>query len=512
MVDFNCLSDVLSLKCRDIQPQYMGAMQCLKCKISSDKRELRKQLSLNFFSIEELVDRFLLLFVLDGISKSGIFKTNSNIEEQPLCDVLTSEAKALIFEALSCLQKSLMQDRIFRQRGPKIACDGIRRYLYFMDNIKITSSNSDVKWYQALLDYKRSGIMTSRESTENTQELSFEAMDKICDGIGYQLESQSIFYYGLDPEGRYNFQRDLQLTPLKFFLATYLAKNERPHPPAPHSSTPHPPIPHTPKFDAIMEYICGDCPDDIYDVDNKWIEFFLNELSQKYHYKILSKRDPGCTAYANNLLKTEFKKIQFINENAEKLGKYSQVGLSWDSSLEESLHGVEQISDKNWEEFFETYRIKCLDAFDQITRECLICVTHNDKSPTSKIVPNYSLNLIAFDQVTHFVWLTDLWIAKHTYLSSAFENMPTSNIKAALRDYSIHGHFDFDADGIALLSMCINLPIDLPKSPVVDCEPYCNYVKKQQNLISDFSEGKVEKASIPHPQLSPDDEKRFIWI
>lgn len=496
MVDFNCPSDVLSLKCRDIQPQYMSAMQCLRCKISSDKRELRKQLSLNFFSTEELVDRFLLLFVLDGISKSGIFKSKSNIEEQPLCDVLTSEAKALIFETLSCLQKSLMQDRIFRQHGPKIACDGIRRYLYFMDNIKITSSNSDVKWYQALLDYKRSGIMTSRESTESAQELSFEAMDKICEGIGYQLESQSIFYYGLGPEGRYNFQRDLQLTPLKFFLATYLAKNERPN----LSDT------RTPKFDAIMEYICGDCPDDIYDVDNKWIDFFLNELSQKYHYKILSKRDPGCITYVNSFQKAESKKIRLMNKISKEIGEYSKIGLSWNSSEED------RISNKNWDKFFEKYRIKCLDAFDQITRECLICVTHNDKSPTSKIVPNYSLNLIAFDQVTYFVWLTDLWIAKHAYLSSAFENMPTSNIKATLRDYSIHDGFNFDADGIVLLGMCIDLPVDAPKDSVVDCDPYCTYVKKQQNLISDFSEGKVEKVSIPHPQLSPDDEKRFIWI
>ena len=71
--------------------------------------------------------------------------------------------------------------------------------------------------------------------------------------------------------------------------------------------------------------------------------------------------------------------------------------------------------------------------------------------------------------------------------------MPTSNIKATLRDYSIHDVFNFDADGIALLGMCIDLPVDAPKDSVVDCDPYCTYVKKQQNLISDFSEGKVEK-------------------
>ena len=41
--------------------------------------------------------------------------------------------------------------------------------------------------------------------------------------------------------------------------------------------------------------------------------------------------------------------------------------------------------------------------------------------------------------------------------------MPTSNIKATLRDYSIHDVFNFDADGIALLGMCIDLPVDAPK-------------------------------------------------
>lgn len=496
MVDFNCPSDVLSLKYRDIQPQYMNALQCLSFKISPDSGSPPKESSLTSLSTEELVERFLLLFILDGISQFGIFKSKFNIDEQPLCDILTSEAQALIFGALSCLQRSLKQDRIFCQHGPKIACDGIRRYLYSMDNIKITSSNSGVKWYQALLDYKRSGIMTSRESTESAQELSFEAMDKICEGIEYQFETQSTLYCNANPKERYDFQRDLQLTPLKFFLATYLAKNERPDP----SDI------RTPKFDAIMEYICGDCPDDTYDVDSKWIDFFLNELSQKYHYKILSKRDPGCTTYVNSFRKTESKKIRLMNEISEKIGEYSKIGLSWNSSEEN------RISNKDWDKFFEKYRTKCLDAFDQITRECLICVTHNDKSPTSKIVPNYSLNLIAFDQVTRFVWLTDLWIAKHAYLSSAFENMPTSNIKATLRDYSIHDGFNFDADGIALLGMCIDLPVDAPKDSVVDCDPYCTYVKKQQNLISDFSKGKVEKIPIPYPQLSPDDEKRFIWI
>lgn len=176
------------------------------------------------------------------------------------------------------------------------------------------------------------------------------------------------------------------------------------------------------------------------------------------------------------------------------------------------MYGDKQILDKNWDEFFGKYRIKCLDVFDQITRKCRICVAHDDKSTASEIVPNYSLNLITFDQVIQFVWLSDLWIAQHAYLSSAFENMPTSNIKAALRDYSVRDRFNFDSDGIALLGMCINLPIDAPKGTAMDCDPYCNYVKKQQNLISDLSKGEIRKAPIPHPQLSPGDETCFIWL
>lgn len=501
MTDFNWPPDVLSLKYGDIQKQYMDVMQCLKCKIPPDGRGCLKPPSLASLSTEELVERFLLLFVLDGISKSDFFKRKSNIDKQPLCDILTSETQALISEVLSCLQNSLMQDRIFYQHGFKIICDSIRHCLYSFDNIKITGPDS-AKWYQALLDYKRSGIMTSKERAGSMQELSFETMDKICEGVAYQLETQSSFYYNLDSKGRYIFQRDLQLTPLKFFLATYLAKNERPD----SSGT------CTPKFNAIMDYICGENSEDIYGIDNKWTDFLLNELSQKYHYKILSKRDPGCTTYVNNLKKAEFKKLQFMNENSKKLGKYNQIGLSWDSSIEESLYGDKQILDKNWDEFFGKYRIKCLDVFDQITRKCRICVAHDDKSTASEIVPNYSLNLITFDQVTQFVWLSDLWIAKHAYLSSAFENMPTSNIKAALRDYSVRDRFNFDSDGIALLGMCINLPIDAPKGTAMDCDPYCNYVKKQQNLISDLSKGEIRKAPIPHPQLSPGDETRFIWL
>lgn len=495
MSDFNWPPDVLSLKYGDIQKQYMDVMQCLKCKISPDGRGCLKLPSLVSLSTEELVERFLLLFVLDGIPKSDIFKSKFNIDKQPLCDILTSETQALISEVLSYLQKSLMQDRIFYQHGVKIICDSIRHCLYSFDNIKITGPDS-AKWYQALLDYKRSGIMTSKERTESMQELSFEAMDKICEGVEHRLETQSSLYYNLDSKGRYIFQRDLQLTPLKFFLATYLAKNERPD----SSGT------CTPKFDAIMDYICGENSEDIYDIDNKCFDFFFNEMSQKYHYKTLSKRDLGYTTYVNIFQKAESKRIRLTNENSEKIGKYSKISSSWDSS------GEDRTFNKDWDKFFQKYRIKCLDAFDQITRKCRIYVAHDDKSTASEIVPNYSLNLIAFDQVTQFVWLTDLWIAKHTYLSSAFENMPTSNIKAALRDYSMRDWFDFDSDGIALLGMCINLPIDVPKCSIMDCDPYCNYVKNQQNLIFDLSKREIRKAPIPHPQLSPGDETHFIWI
>lgn len=217
MTDFNWPPDVLSLKYGDIQKQYMDVMQCLKCKIPPDGRGCLKPPSLASLSTEELVERFLLLFVLDGISKSDFFKRKSNIDKQPLCDILTSETQALISEVLSCLQNSLMQDRIFYQHGFKIICDSIRHCLYSFDNIKITGPDS-AKWYQALLDYKRSGIMTSKERAGSMQELSFETMDKICEGVAHQLETQSSFYYNLDSKGRYIFQRDLQLTPLNFFL------------------------------------------------------------------------------------------------------------------------------------------------------------------------------------------------------------------------------------------------------------------------------------------------------
>lgn len=120
MTDFNWPPDVLSLKYGDIQKQYMDVMQCLKCKIPPDGRGCLKPPSFASLSTEELVERFLLLFVLDGISKSDFFKRKSNIDKQPLCDILTSETQALISEVLTCLQNSLMQDRIFYQHGFKI--------------------------------------------------------------------------------------------------------------------------------------------------------------------------------------------------------------------------------------------------------------------------------------------------------------------------------------------------------------------------------------------------------
>lgn len=489
----------------DISKKYSAAKKRLSSAIAACKAvKMSGQLFLTDYYNgqihynDQIIRNFIVLFVLNGASSQVRPKhltpdkdASSLVEDKDIHKVILQ-----LYDALTI-------DRLFYQHGAATACKNIAGKLSYASDIKIEGRISNVNWYNPLLDYKRSGVMTAREQEANKEKLSNDSMEDIVDGLATRLLSKATRYDLGSAEERYLIQREVQLTPFEFFLSINFAQSDRPSSSKKRISTP--------KFDSIVNYLCGDPLDDEYDIDNKWIDFFLNEQSKKYHYKILGKRDLGQAAYAANLRKKQQKKMRLNNALLNKIGSNVQIVSPWSSSWDsECLSADERISNENWDSFFNNYCIKCTHAFNQIVRECSVRAEYSNKT-TSTIFPNYSMNLVVFDQLTRFVWLADLWIAKWMYLSSSFERMRTSNIKAVLRDCNILNSFDFDSEGITLLDGCIDLPICLPDNPPEEFDPYRNYTERQERIIEAIA--KKKSLRVPNSQPEPlSDKHNLIWL
>lgn len=453
----------------------------------------------NFPMKEETLNEFLIWFVIK----------NMTVSAETVSDVLKLSPFETLQERISQLQRVLYLDRVFWQHKESLLFADSSEKIRSDFSVEIGSNACDKRWYEDWIGYKLGGKCAStRERLKIQKDFSLENMDDICNALQYETDRQTGYYSDLSDEQRKRVILEMNLIPIQFLLSTCMANNERLQ---------------MGKYDAEKGDKLRSCINSIISRDRgSWDSirdrFLLAELKRAYAQKVLSIKDTGQlselkrqSAYIkkNNKHRTlnqdknspwTFSINGYYTNEKEKIEKLIRT-----ASKEKTAVAIGGISEERWQQFYDSYSIKSLHAFDCMLKKCKLSIRDSAEKELWDYLPNYSYNLWAFNEITGFVELTDAWIIHRYSLAPELQSIRISQTKQMLIE-CFKEHIS-DVDGLEIINGCIGIPVQRPDKITPELlDPYMMYVTNQENWINDPS--KFAPSVVPQIERNG---RKLIW-
>ena len=484
---------------RNSEKALSAAYETTKKKI---KRLLSNQQTVggNFPMKEETLNEFLIWFVIK----------NMTVSVETVSDVLKLPSFEMLQERILQLQRVLYLDRVFWQHKESLLFADLSEKIRSDFSVQIGSNACDKRWYEDWIGYKLGEeSVPTREKSKIRKDFSLENMDDLCDALQYDTDSKTGYYSELSDEQRKRVILEMHLIPIQFFLSTCMANNERPQMREG----------ETEKGDKLRSYINSIISRDRESWDSIRSRFLLAELKQAYAQKVLSLKDTGQLselkryhAYIEKKYKDQGKANRdksspwtfsingFYAIEKEKVEKLIRAAAE-----EKTAVVIEGISEERWQQFYDSYSIRGLHAFDCMLKKCKISIRDFAEKEPWDYFPNYSYNLWAFNEITGFVELTDDWIIHRYSLAPELQSIRISQTKQMLIE-CFKDHIS-DLVGLEIINSCIGIPVQRPDKITQELlDPYMMYVTNQENWIND----PLKFAPSVVPQIEQNGRK-LIW-
>lgn len=449
---------------------------------------------------EETLNEFLLWFVIK----------NMTVSVETVSDVLKLPSFEMLQERISQLQRVLYLDRVFWQHKESLLFANLSEKIRSDFSVQIGSTACAKRWYEDWIGYKLGGKYAStRERLKIQKDYSLENMDDICNALQYETDSQTGDYSDLSDEQRKRVILEMNLIPIQFLLSTCMANNERLQMGGDDAE----------KGDKLRNCINSIISRDRGSWDSIRRRFLLAELKQAYAQKVLSIKDTGQLSELKRY--SAYVKKEYIDHGSANRDKGSPWIYSFNgyyanekekvekllrtASKEEIAVAMEGITEERWQQFYDSYTIKSLHAFDCMLKKCKISVQSSIGKESWDYFPNYSYNLWAFNEITGFVELTDAWIIHRYSLAPGLQSIRMSQTKQMLIE-CFKEHIS-DVDGLEIINGCIGIPVQRPDKITPELlDPYMMYVTNQENWINDPS--KFAPSVVPQIERNG---RKLIW-
>ena len=454
----------------------------------------------NFPMREETLNEFLIWFVIK----------NMTVSVETVSDILKLPSFEMLQERISQLQRALYMDRVFWQHKESLLFADLSEKIRSDFSVQIGSNACDKRWYEDWINYKLGEeSVSTREKLKVRKDFSLENMDDLCDALQYDTDSKTGYYSELSDEQRKRVILEMHLIPIQFFLSTCMANNERPQMGEG----------ETEKGDKLRSCINSIISSDRGRWDSIRDRFLLAELKCAYAQKTLSLKDTGQLSELKRYhAYVEKKYIEHGMANRDKgspwtfsindpyaIEKEKVEELIRTASKEKTAVAIEGISEERWQQFYDSYSIKSLHAFNCMLKKCKLSIRDFAEKESWDYSPNYSYNLWAFNEITGFVELTDAWIIHRYSLAPELQSIRISQTKQMLIE--CFKERISDVDGLEIINGCIGIPVQRPDKITQELlDPYMMYVTNQENWINDPS--KFAPSVVPQIERNG---RKLIW-